>query len=164
MDVRVGSSSSTVTPEVSRGAGLPSLSFLVHNYADRDFAAADFSGGLSWTVWLSTNDTLSVADEQLRASVRSGVVIDAMDSLRITTTGTMPVIPTDFPPGIAYVGIILTTTDADSGNQKTLAADMARIKVNERMASEPRLIEAAAAAGGTSRPAAGRAPWRALRG
>ncbi|MEZ5964251.1 MAG: hypothetical protein R3F56_10435 [Planctomycetota bacterium] len=113
----------TEAPHVARGAALPDLDFVVHNYS-----TASFTGTLNWTVRLSTNTIISTGDTLLRTT-SSTFTAGANGSKSINHTNP-PTIPVTVTPGTYYVGIILTTADANSGNQITLAEDVAKVIVD----------------------------------
>jgi len=111
------------TPHVTAGHALPNLDFVAHN----DSTAA-FSGTLSWTVRLSSDKTITTGDTLLRTT-SSTFGLGAGGSITIDHTNP-PTIPATVAPGTYYVGIILTTADANAGNQVTLADDVAKVIVD----------------------------------
>jgi V8-like Glu-specific endopeptidase len=110
----------TASPRVAAGSALPDLDFVAHNYS-----TATFSGTLNWTVRLSTNTTISTGDTLLRTTSATATV--GPNSSWSINHGNPPTIPATVAPGTYYVGIILTTVDANSGNQITLADDVATV-------------------------------------
>jgi len=97
------------------------IEFACHNYS-----RASRSGSLTYSIMISSDDTISTTDTRLLAGSRSSVAIGALDTLDLHDTVT---IPTGLAAGTWYIGVILQTADGRSGNQITLAQDVLKITV-----------------------------------
>ena len=105
---------------VSRGSSY-AFEFTVLNYS-----RVARSGGLTYTWRLSTNDTISSGDTLLGSVTKTSVPVGALEILDLHDSLS---IPSSIAAGTYYLGVILTTSDARSGNQITLAQDVLKLTV-----------------------------------
>ncbi|MCA8973384.1 MAG: hypothetical protein KDC98_01615, partial [Planctomycetes bacterium] len=112
---------STPPTSVTRGNSY-ALEFTVLNYS-----RVSRSGSLSYRYRLSTDSTITTADTGLTSVTKTSVPVSALDTLDLHDTVS---IPTGIAAGTYYIGVILTTSDARSGNQQTLGQDTLKVTVH----------------------------------
>jgi V8-like Glu-specific endopeptidase len=98
------------------------VSFVVLNYGN-----SDHTGGMSYTVRLSTNTTITTSDPAAITSIMSWFPVDSVDTSIKTATIT---IPTTLGTGTYYVGVTINTSDADTSNNTTGSQDVFAITVH----------------------------------
>ncbi len=101
-------------------AGTRSLSYLVHNYG-----ASSVSGPVVGTVYLSANDTISTADLALSSHAFEWT-FNPISSVRVE----VPAL--ELPAcleGNYYLGVILTTPDAETKNNRASGPDAAKVSL-----------------------------------
>ena len=111
---------STPPSSVTRGSSY-ALEFTCLNYS-----RVSRSGSLTYTWRISSNDTISGGDTVLDTVTKSSVPIGSLETLDLHDTLT---IPSSLSTGTWYIGVIISTTDARTGNQHTLAQDVLQVSV-----------------------------------
>lgn len=113
----------TSTTNVSRGAVIPSIQVLVHNYS-----RSTFTGSPSISFRFSRNDFISTADPAASNVITAYSSIPPKSSKWITVYNVR--VPTTAPVGAnMYLGAILNNVDANTGNNATKADDTDRITI-----------------------------------
>ncbi|TWT44090.1 Glutamyl endopeptidase precursor [Phycisphaerae bacterium RAS1] len=93
-----------------RGSAFPSsLSVRIVNSS-----RVSWSGTLTYTWYLSTNDNISTGDLPIAYTTRSGISIGDNDS--VVPSGSALTVPTGISAGSYFVGVIVTSSDSDSSN------------------------------------------------
>lgn len=85
------------------------------------------SASMSYKVYLSTNDFISTADRQVLSV--TGVSTGTIGANASVIKSGSFTIPSDLAAGTWYVGVIVTTTDADYSNNDTTGQDTKKITV-----------------------------------
>lgn len=109
---------------VSPGNSLSSVEFRVHNYS-----TASFSGNVTAHVYMSTNTTISTGDVLLR-TYNYALNLGGKSTARCATGSNPPTIPGVTPSGDYYIGVILSISDNNTGNNVTREFDVDRISVS----------------------------------
>ena len=99
------------------------MTYVVHNYS-----SASWSGSVGVDVYLSTNDNISTADNLIQTHSISGSV-GAWGTQTVTLTNP-PTIPIGTVGDDYYIGIILNSADANTGNNDTDGQDADQLHVN----------------------------------
>jgi len=108
---------------VNSGTTLSSMSYVVHNYS-----SAAWSGTVNVSVYLSTNDNITTSDTLLNS--HSFTHSFGAKGTTTVTVSSLPTIPLATATGDYYIGVIITTSDYDAGNNDTDGWDAAKIHVN----------------------------------
>ncbi|MEE2888063.1 MAG: trypsin-like serine protease, partial [Planctomycetota bacterium] len=103
---------------VGRGDSL-SVTFRILNYGRSD------KNGFSYKIYLSTNDYISTSDTLL-TSVTTSSTVDDVSTKDFTKTVT---IPSALTTGTWYIGVMTTSSDANSSNNTTQDQEVAQITV-----------------------------------
>jgi len=106
------------------GGQLSYLTFLLYNHS-----RASSPGLIEYSIYLSTDRSITTADIRLGDSYDSGTPIAPLTTRAVTLHGNGPYLPSSLRPGTYYVGVILRTPDAINRNQATHASDVATITV-----------------------------------
>jgi V8-like Glu-specific endopeptidase len=92
-----------------------------------NYARVSRSGELRYKIYLSNDDTIDSSDTLLASITKSSVPVGALDTIDLHDTITIP-------SGVlfthCYLGVVLTTADARSGNQTTTVQDVLRVGVS----------------------------------
>lgn len=92
-----------------------------------NYSSAAYDGRVNYTIRLSTDSTISGTDREI-----SGQHFDwdfaPRESIKVNITP--PAIPDDTPPGIYYVGVLLSNSDADASNNDSSGQDAMKIYVS----------------------------------
>lgn len=105
------------------GRRVAGVDFLIHNYS-----SASSAGVCNFDLYLS-GDQIIRNDDTLLGSGRFTANIGPKASLRLSYSNNPPIIPANTPPGTYYLGFILTTGDANNGNNIVHVCDVATIQV-----------------------------------
>jgi len=132
----VQTSSSTVTA----GVPIPNFSYYCYNNSD-----ASFSGTVSADIYLSVNNVISTSDKKLGTLAfnwstggRGRAFLSYDDTLMI---------PNDFATqGDYYLGLIITNSDADNGNNDTSGQEAMAIHLDAKPDLTPTSVNAAGGA------------------
>jgi hypothetical protein len=107
---------------IKRGQAPVSMSYRVFNHSLYNPSSAT----TNVSVYLSTNSTISTSDTRIQThsfawnfGVKTGVTIGM----------TPPVIPSTTAPGTYYLGILITSSDANNANNATSSWDAQRVNV-----------------------------------
>ncbi len=99
------------------GSQIPGVTFLAHNYS-----TATFSGLVSYSVWLSTNDNITTMDEFVTSGTAS-VTLDPLESAVVSVPVVSCYVPAGMTAGEYYLGVIITNSDANLDNNASNGDD-----------------------------------------
>jgi triacylglycerol esterase/lipase EstA (alpha/beta hydrolase family)/V8-like Glu-specific endopeptidase len=119
---------------ITAGGTLSSLNFLAHNYSK-----SSFSGNLLFTVHLSTDNKIDTTDPAI-GTYSVPAAVSSLGNARLSTGVNGPRVPVGTAPGEYYIGIILTTPDADPFNQHTRTPDVLKIQVDSQIQVTGRVL------------------------
>ena len=139
---------------MTAGEKLSSMDFYLHNYS-----SATWNNSVSIDLYLSDNDLISEFDTLLSSTSYVGT-IGSKQSRRINVT-----VPPTIPPtaeGTYWLGLILTTPDADSGNNATIEWDAVPISVIRSVEEDVRPIDLTISLYRTASTAVEQAPYERI--
>jgi len=110
---------------VQAGSALSSFSFIIHNYS-----SIAFSGAIQFKVYLSTNNIISASDTEIWSGSVSNASISAKGSNTVNISTNLPVIPSGTSAGNYYLGVLITSSDANNNNNATAGWDTKPITVS----------------------------------
>ncbi len=99
------------------GQQITGMTFLAHNYS-----TATFSGTMSYSVWLSTNDQITDMDTFV-TSGSANLTLGALESAVVNVPEATCYVPAGLSEGDYYLGVIITNVDADTNNNASSGDD-----------------------------------------
>ena len=109
-------------PQVPAGRPLPYLDFVVLNYS-----SSNFGGAINGRYYLSSTRTITTGNT-LIGTFTVNTNLSPRQSVRVTEVNPIT-IPANTVPGTYYVGVMITTPNANAGNDIVGVQDVAQITV-----------------------------------
>jgi len=113
---------------VVAGNALTAFNCLIHNYS-----SASWSGTVTIQVYLSTDNTITTSDTLIQTQGLT-TTLSSMASVR-AEFAPPPTIPLATTGGDRYLGVILSISDYDSTNNKTMSWDTKRVTVVQALSA-----------------------------
>ncbi|MBK7104502.1 MAG: T9SS type A sorting domain-containing protein [Ignavibacteriae bacterium] len=122
---------------INAGNSFNEMNYILHNYS-----GADWEGTIYVDIYLSPDDQITTEDRKLLIHKFSGA-IQSKHSYTVNLNNIKPQIPNDIKSGNYYIGIILSTSDANNNNNSTNGWDCIPITVTaSEILSPPSNVQA----------------------
>lgn len=118
----------TSPKSVKAGEAISSFSFFIHNYS-----SSAFSGTINYKIYLSSNPSITSSDTEIWSGYISSASIEAKGTTSSSFRSNFPTIPFNTPPGLYYLGVLITNNDANNNNNGTSDWDVWPINVTSNV-------------------------------